>query len=134
MKCVLSIIRRELQRDQRWHKYAERCVGVSEETTTGVHRLCKWNKWVRFCSQPSTTTLTKSKFDTCGCKHSPQTASCGNGRRLAGKRALVAGFGDVGGCAFALKAAGTIVYVSKSTQFALCKQPWKVSKSRDWKV
>ena len=40
LKRVLSIIRRELQRDpQRWHKIVPRLVGISEETTTGVHRL-----------------------------------------------------------------------------------------------
>ena len=60
--------------------------------------------------------VTKSKFDNLyGCKHSlPDGIMRATDVMLAGKRALVAGFGDVGkGCAFALKAAGSIVYVSE---------------------
>merc|ERR1740138_1983028 len=60
--------------------------------------------------------VTKSKFDNLyGCKHSlPDGIMRATDVMLAGKRALVAGFGDVGkGCTFALKAAGSIVYVSE---------------------
>ena len=119
MKCVLSIIKRELQRDpKRWHKYAERCVGVSEETTTGVHRLYQMEQMgtLLFPAINVNDSVTKSKFDNLyGCKHSlPDGIMRATDVMLAGKRALVAGFGDVGkGCAFALKAAGTIVYVSE---------------------
>lgn len=119
MKCVLSILARELQRDpKRWHKYASRCVGVSEETTTGVHRLYQMEQMgtLLFPAINVNDSVTKSKFDNLyGCKHSlPDGIMRATDVMLAGKRALVAGFGDVGkGCAFALKAAGSIVYVSE---------------------
>lgn len=119
MKCVLSILRRELQRDaKRWHKYADRCVGVSEETTTGVHRLYQMQEMgtLLFPAINVNDSVTKSKFDNLyGCKHSlPDGIMRATDVMLAGKRALVAGFGDVGkGCAFALKAAGSIVYVAE---------------------
>ena len=110
MKCVLSILRRELQRDaKRWHKYADRIVGVSEETTTGVHRLYQMQEMgtLLFPAINVNDSVTKSKFDNLyGCKHSlPDGIMRATDVMLAGKRALVAGFGDVGkGCAFALKA------------------------------
>ena len=119
MKCVLSILARELQRDpKRWHKYAARCVGVSEETTTGVHRLYQMEQMgpLLLPAINVNDSVTKSKFDNLyGCKHSlPDGIMRATDVMLAGKRALVAGFGDVGkGCAFALKAAGSIVYVAE---------------------
>lgn len=73
-KCVLSIIARTLQQDpMRWHKVAERCMGVSEETTTGVHRL--YNMMTEgsllFPAINVNDSVTKSKFDNLyGCKHS----------------------------------------------------------------
>jgi adenosylhomocysteinase len=118
-KCILAIIARELQRDAtRWRKYAARIVGVSEETTTGVHRLYEMSKngTLLFPAINVNDSVTKSKFDNLyGCKHSlPDGIMRATDVMLAGKRALVAGYGDVGkGCAMALKAAGSIVYVTE---------------------
>jgi len=118
-KCVLSIIKRTIAIDPtRWQKYATRIVGVSEETTTGVHRLYQMEKagTLLFPCINVNDSVTKSKFDNLyGCKHSlPDGIMRATDVMLAGKRAFVAGFGDVGkGCAFALKAAGSIVYVSE---------------------
>jgi len=118
-KCILNIIARELKRDPtRWRKYAARIVGVSEETTTGVHRLYQMEKagTLLFPAINVNDSVTKSKFDNLyGCKHSlPDGIMRATDVMLAGKRALVAGYGDVGkGCAMALKAAGCIVYVTE---------------------
>uniref|UniRef100_A0A7S1Y144 Adenosylhomocysteinase n=1 Tax=Phaeomonas parva TaxID=124430 RepID=A0A7S1Y144_9STRA len=118
-KIVLSIIKRLLPEDpQRWHKYAERLVGVSEETTTGVHRLYQMEKKgeLLFPAINVNDSVTKSKFDNLyGCKHSlPDGIMRATDVMLAGKSCVVAGFGDVGkGCAQALKAAGSIVYVTE---------------------
>ena len=118
-KCILAIIARELVRDcTRWRKYAARIVGVSEETTTGVHRLYQMSEagTLLFPAINVNDSVTKSKFDNLyGCKHSlPDGIMRATDVMLAGKRALVAGYGDVGkGCALALKAAGSIVYVAE---------------------
>jgi len=93
-------------------------VGVSEETTTGVHRLYQMEKagTLLFPAINVNDSVTKSKFDNLyGCKHSlPYGIMRATDVMLAGKRALVAGYGDVGkGCAMALKAAGCIVYVTE---------------------
>ena len=65
-KCILNIIARELKRDPtRWRKYAARIVGVSEETTTGVHRLYQMEKagTLLFPAINVNDSVTKSKFD-----------------------------------------------------------------------
>merc|ERR1719311_1003366 len=118
-KCILNIIARELKRDPtRWRKYAARIVGVSEETTTGVHRLYAMAKEGKllFPAINVNDAVTKSKFDNLyGCKHSlPDGIMRATDVMIAGKKALVAGYGDVGkGCAMALKAQGAIVYVAE---------------------
>eukprot|EP00353_Schmidingerella_taraikaensis_P005571 CAMPEP_0185577926 /NCGR_PEP_ID=MMETSP0434-20130131/11481_1 /TAXON_ID=626734 ORGANISM="Favella taraikaensis, Strain Fe Narragansett Bay" /NCGR_SAMPLE_ID=MMETSP0434 /ASSEMBLY_ACC=CAM_ASM_000379 /LENGTH=480 /DNA_ID=CAMNT_0028195623 /DNA_START=35 /DNA_END=1477 /DNA_ORIENTATION=- len=119
MKCVLTIVKRELERNpNRWVKYAERCKGVSEETTTGVHRLYQMEKAgeLLFPAINVNDSVTKSKFDNLyGCKHSlPDGIMRATDVMLAGKRVVICGFGDVGkGCAQAMKAAGSIVYVTE---------------------
>lgn len=119
LKIVRKIIRRELQVDpKRWHKMVPRCVGVSEETTTGVHRLYDMEKQgtLLFPAINVNDSVTKSKFDNLyGCQHSlPDSLMRATDVMLAGKKALICGFGDVGkGCAKAMKAAGCIVYVSE---------------------
>jgi len=118
-KCVLAIIARTLQQDpQRWHKVVARCQGVSEETTTGVHRLYNMMEEGTLLLRAINVndSVTKSKFDNLyGCKHSlPDGIMRATDVMLAGKSAMVCGYGDVGkGCAMALKAAGCIVYVSE---------------------
>jgi len=119
MKCVLAILKRLITVDtQRWHKVAKRCMGVSEETTTGVHRLYQMQEKneLLFPAINVNDSVTKSKFDNLyGCKHSlPDALMRATDVMLAGKRALVCGFGDVGkGCASALKNAGCVTYVTE---------------------
>ena len=111
MKCVLSIIKRELQRDLKdGTSTQERCVGVSEETTLLPFVPNGTNGYALFPAIKQTAIQPKASSTTCtGANTVYQTASCTRKQTvmLAGKRAIVAGFGDVGkGCAFALKAAG----------------------------
>lgn len=119
MKIVYRILARELKRDPtRWHKIVPRIVGVSEETTTGVHRLQRMAMENRllFAGINVNDSVTKSKFDNLyGCQHSlPDGIMRATDVMLAGKKALVCGFGDVGkGCAKALKANSCIVYVTE---------------------
>jgi len=119
LKCVLALIKRTLQQDANlWHRVAEGCFGVSEETTTGVHRLIEMadNGTLLFPGINVNDSVTKSKFDNLyGCKHSlPDGIMRATDVMLAGKRAVVCGFGDVGkGCAHALKAAGCITTVTE---------------------
>merc|ERR1719258_226607 len=118
-KIVLSQICRTLKSDpQKWTKLANRWVGVSEETTTGVHRLIQMSKKGELLIPAINVndSVTKSKFDNLyGCKHSlPDGIMRATDVMLAGKRAVICGYGDVGkGSAMALKAAGSIVYVSE---------------------
>jgi adenosylhomocysteinase len=117
--CVLNILKRELPKDAtRWQRVAERCVGVSEETTTGVHRLYERSEagTLLFPAINVNDSVTKSKFDNVyGCRHSlPDGIMRATDVMIAGKRVLVCGFGDVGkGCAQAMKAAGAIVSVTE---------------------
>ena len=119
MQIVLTILARELPKSpKKWRQLAERCVGVSEETTTGVHRLYQMEKAnsLLFPAINVNDSVTKSKFDNLyGCKHSlPDGLMRATDVMLAGKKAVVGGFGDVGkGCAQALKAAGCVVYVTE---------------------
>eukprot|EP00339_Tiarina_fusa_P004950 CAMPEP_0117012938 /NCGR_PEP_ID=MMETSP0472-20121206/10771_1 /TAXON_ID=693140 ORGANISM="Tiarina fusus, Strain LIS" /NCGR_SAMPLE_ID=MMETSP0472 /ASSEMBLY_ACC=CAM_ASM_000603 /LENGTH=485 /DNA_ID=CAMNT_0004716113 /DNA_START=17 /DNA_END=1474 /DNA_ORIENTATION=- len=118
-RIVLSIIQRGLKEDpKQWRRLAERCVGVSEETTTGVHRLYKMaeTKELLFAAINVNDCVTKSKFDNLyGIRHSlPDGLMRATDVMIAGKRAVVCGYGDVGkGCAAALKAAGATVYVTE---------------------
>ncbi len=119
LKCVYRIIARELPKDpKRWQKLVTRCHGVSEETTTGVHRLYQMEKEGKLLLAAINVndSVTKSKFDNLyGCRHSlPDGINRATDVMIAGKRVLICGFGDVGkGCAQAMKAAGAIVYVTE---------------------
>jgi len=119
MKEVFKIIAQELKKNpKKWTTIAGNVVGVSEETTTGVHRLYAMaaaNKLL-FPAINVNDAVTKSKFDNLyGCKHSlPDGLMRATDVMLAGKEALVLGYGDVGkGCAHALKAAGARVKVAE---------------------
>ena len=119
-KIVLSIIRRLLEGGEtdKWNKIATRCMGISEETTTGVHRLYTMEKagtLLMACINVNDS-VTKSKFDNLyGCKHSlPDGIMRATDVMLAGKKAVICGYGDVGkGCAAALRACGCVVYVTE---------------------
>jgi adenosylhomocysteinase len=118
-KIVLTNIKRILPtQPNKWHELAARWIGVSEETTTGVHRLVEMSKKGELLIPAINVndSVTKSKFDNLyGCKHSlPDGIMRATDVMLAGKRVVICGFGDVGkGCAAAMKAAGCITYVTE---------------------
>merc|ERR1712078_679031 len=111
-KCVLQTICDTLDTDpQFWTKLAAECIGVSEETTTGVHRLYDMEKKgeLLFPCINVNDCVTKSKFDNVyGCRHSlPDGIMRATDVMLSGKKALICGFGDVGkGSAFAMRGSG----------------------------
>ena len=91
-----------------------RCKGVSEETTTSVHRLRVMAAKGKLLLPAINVNdcVTKSKFDNAyGCRHSlPDSIKRATNVMIGGKRALVAGYGDVGkGYAFAMRGAGARV-------------------------
>ncbi len=93
-------------------------LGVTEETTTGVKQLRQWQKQglLRIPAINVNDSVTKSKFDNLyGCRESLiDGIKRGTDVMIAGKVAVVAGFGDVGkGCAQALDALGATVYVTE---------------------
>jgi adenosylhomocysteinase len=102
----------------RWTKVAEGCRGVSEETTTGVHRLYEREKagTLLFPAINVNDSVTKSKFDNLyGCRHSLVDGLMrATDVMLAGKVAVVCGYGDVGkGCAQSLHGQGCRVVVAE---------------------
>jgi adenosylhomocysteinase len=119
MKEVYKVLARTLTENPKmWRTIAGNVVGVSEETTTGVHRLYAMaeNNKLLFPAINVNDAVTKSKFDNLyGCKHSlPDGLMRATDVMLAGKMALVFGYGDVGkGCAQSLKAAGCRVAVAE---------------------
>jgi adenosylhomocysteinase len=119
MKLVLKTIAENLGKDpKRWHRIVSTCVGVSEETTTGVKRLYEMQKAgeLLFPAINVNDSVTKCKFDNLyGCRHSlPDGIMRATDVMIASKTCFVAGFGDVGkGSAQALKAAGARVIVSE---------------------
>merc|ERR1711983_27588 len=99
-------------------RMAAKCKGVSEETTTGVHRLKEMaaKGELLFPAINVNDCVTKSKFDNVyGCRHSlPDGIMRATDVMIGGKRALVCGYGDVGkGCAFAMRGAGARVLVTE---------------------
>jgi adenosylhomocysteinase len=118
-KCVLNIIKNTLAKDpKKWTKMAAGLIGVSEETTTGVHRLYSMAKEGKllFPAINVNDSVTKSKFDNVyGCRHSlPDGIMRATDVMLAGKYVMICGYGDVGkGSAQAMKAAGARVAVAE---------------------
>jgi adenosylhomocysteinase len=116
---VLRLLARILKESpSRWQKVAAECHGVSEETTTGVHRLYEMQKagTLLFSAINVNDSVTKSKFDNLyGCRHSLVDGLMrATDVMLAGKVAVVCGYGDVGkGCAQALKGQGARVVVTE---------------------
>jgi adenosylhomocysteinase len=102
----------------RWTKLAAACHGVSEETTTGVHRLYDMQKagTLLFPAINVNDSVTKSKFDNLyGCRHSLIDGIFrASDVMLSGKVAVVLGYGDVGkGCAQSLRGQGARVIVTE---------------------
>ncbi len=103
---------------KRWHKIAEGIQGVSEETTTGVHRLYHMmaEGKLRFPAYNVNDSVTKSKFDNLyGCRESlADGIKRATDIMIAGKVVVVAGYGDVGkGCAHSMKTYGARVIVTE---------------------
>ncbi len=116
---VLNLLARIQQKTpDRWRKVAADCHGVSEETTTGVHRLYDMMKAgaLLFPAINVNDSVTKSKFDNLyGCRHSLVDGLMrASDVMLAGKLAVVCGYGDVGkGCAQSLRGQGARVVITE---------------------
>merc|ERR1711861_31258 len=118
-KCVLQTIKDSIQVDKtKWTRMAAKCRGVSEETTTGVHRLKEMAKKgeLLFPAINVNDCVTKSKFDNVyGCRHSlPDGIMRATDVMIGGKRCLICGYGDVGkGSAFAMRGSGARVLIAE---------------------
>jgi len=118
-KEILLILKEQLGKDaQYWTKMSKKCFGVSEETTTGVHRLVQMSKdkELLFKAINVNDSVTKSKFDNVyGCRHSlPDGIMRATDVMIAGKVVVICGYGDVGkGSAQAMKACGARVMVTE---------------------
>jgi adenosylhomocysteinase len=116
---VLGLLQRSLKTDPtKWTRMAAEIKGVTEETTTGVMRLYKMHERgeLLFPAIKVNDSVTKSKFDNLyGCRHSLIDAICrATDVMIAGKVAVVAGYGDVGkGCAQALTGQGARVIITE---------------------
>ena len=118
-QAVLGVLQRTLAEDsQKWTKMAADIRGVTEETTTGVHRLYHMakNGELLFPAMNVNDSVTKSKFDNLyGCRESLMDGiKRATDVMVAGKVAVVLGYGDVGkGCAQAFRGLGATVLVTE---------------------
>ncbi len=116
---ILALAAKHFRKDrQRWTRVAAACAGVTEETTTGVHRLYDMHRkgQLLFPAINVNDSVTKSKFDNLyGCRHSlVDGLNRATDVMLAGKLCVVLGYGDVGkGCAQALRGQGARVVVTE---------------------
>jgi adenosylhomocysteinase len=117
---VIKDLLLEIQRENpyRWHEITKDWRGVSEETTTGVHRLYKMQQEGQLLVPAINVndSVTKSKFDNLyGCRHSlVDGLNRALDVMLAGKVAVVCGYGDVGkGCAQSLRGQGARVVITE---------------------
>ncbi|HEX4805084.1 MAG TPA: adenosylhomocysteinase, partial [Conexibacter sp.] len=116
---ILALLRRTLAEDpQKWTKIGQGIKGVTEETTTGVHRLYEMmeNGTLLFPAINVNDSVTKSKFDNLyGCRHSlVDGINRATDVMIGGKVAVICGFGDVGkGCAESLRGQGARVIVTE---------------------
>lgn len=118
-KCILGVLAGMIKEDpQFWTKQAANIQGVTEETTTGVHRLYEMVQAgeLLFPAMNVNDSVTKSKFDNLyGCRESlVDGIKRATDVMIAGKVAIVCGYGDVGkGCAQSLKGLGATVMVTE---------------------
>ncbi|WBB72704.1 adenosylhomocysteinase [Micromonospora sp. WMMD1128] len=116
---ILDLLHRSLGEDnQRWTRIAAGIKGVTEETTTGVHRLYEMHRagTLLFPAINVNDSVTKSKFDNkYGCRHSLiDGINRATDVLIGGKMAVVMGYGDVGkGCAESLRGQGARVVVTE---------------------
>ena len=124
----------------KWTAMAAGIKGVTEETTTGVHRLYEMAGagTLRFPAINVNDSVTKSKFDNkYGCRHSLiDGINRATDVLIGGKVAVVCGYGDVGkGCAESLRARAPGSSSPRSTRSARCRRRWTASRSprsRTW--
>jgi adenosylhomocysteinase len=103
---------------EHWHRVTENWVGVSEETTTGVHRLYQMMREGKLLTRAMNVndSVTKSKFDNLyGCRESlADGIKRATDIMVAGKVVVIAGYGDVGkGCAQAMRGLGARVLITE---------------------
>ena len=118
-QLILNLIRQDLQKNAtKWQHIAKNIKGVSEETTTGVHRLYRMleNGELLFPAINVNDSVTKSKFDNLyGCRESlADGIKRATDVMIAGKVAVICGYGDVGkGCAHSMRSYGARVIVTE---------------------
>ena len=118
-RYVLDLMKKSLvETPGKWTAIADSIQGVTEETTTGVHRLYQLQEagGLLFPAMNVNDSVTKSKFDNLyGCRHSLIDGLCrATDVMISGKVCVVLGYGDVGkGCAQALRGQGARVVVSE---------------------
>jgi len=139
-KCILQLLKDSIPQDKtKYTRMAAKCKGVSEETTTGVHRLKEMaaKGELLFPAINVNDCVTKSKFDNVyGCRHSlPDSIMRATDVMIGGKRALIAGYGDVGkGCAFAMRGCGARVFVTECDPICAlqaCMEGFQVARIED---
>jgi adenosylhomocysteinase len=119
MRCLMDRLKVSYARDPRlWTRVASAVKGVSEETTTGVHRLYQLqnNKELLFPAFNVNDSVTKSKFDNLyGCRESlADGIKRATDVMVAGKVVVIAGYGDVGkGCAHSMRGYGARVLITE---------------------
>jgi adenosylhomocysteinase len=119
LRIMHKLILQEMDADpKRWHRVAEGLRGVSEETTTGVHRLYQFMEQGKllFPAINVNDSVTKSKFDNLyGCRESlADGIKRATDIMVAGKTVMICGYGDVGkGCAQSMKGFGARVIISE---------------------
>jgi len=120
LRVILQTLRRTIvESPGRWSETAKTVKGVTEETTTGVHRLYEMTRarTLRFPAINVNDSVTKSKFDNkYGCRHSViDGLNRATDVLIGGKVAVVCGYGDVGkGCSSALRGQGARVVVTEA--------------------
>ena len=118
-KAILAVLKRTLETSPgKWQKMADSVKGVTEETTTGVHRLYQMQESgeLLFPAMNVNDSVTKSKFDNLyGCRESLLDGiKRATDVMIAGKICVVLGYGDVGkGCAQAFRGMGATVLVTE---------------------
>ena len=132
--CLFNSIKKKLATDKTWYSTRlAHIIGVTEETTTGVHRLYQMHKEgkLAFPAINVNDSVTKSKFDNLyGCRESLVDAiKRATDVMIAGKVAVVAGYGDVGkGSAQALRALSAQVWVTEIDPICALHHPLQISK------
>merc|ERR1711907_161526 len=118
-RCILALVRDSIKvNPKKWTDMAANWKGVSEETTTGVHRLKEMaaKGELLFPAINVNDCVTKSKFDNVyGCRHSlPDGIMRATDVMIGGKRVLICGYGDMGkGSAFAMRGCGARVLIAE---------------------